>query len=748
MSSTEEITGKINAVIFNNKQTGFHVLKVSVDNDLIRVVGTYPGLNLASGLRAKFHGKWETHSTYGKQLTSHSCEIVPEKTKAGIVSYLTSQIPTIGPVTAHRMYDALGDELLSILDTDPDRIRSLPFLTSSQSDAICKEWSVANDKRDTSIYLSNLGLSSNQIRSAYTHFGSSLRNMMSDDPYCIMKANGIGFATADQAARRLGVGPDDTKRIRAMVLHVVNELASSEGHTFVSSQQVFEYVNKRLFKKGGIDPFSHGEFLSESHFYTALSQCSGAGDVVVVDDRIYAARHYINEQSIATSIAQLLLKQPRKFQDLTERLAQFEESNKIGLGPDQKSAYHLLERSRLAVITGYPGTGKTTLITSFVDLFEKENLSYTLMSPTGIAAKRLSQVTKRPASTIHRSFGFKKDGTWEFNPANKYCVDAIIVDEMSMVDSSLFAHLVNSISPETTLILIGDNAQLPSVGAGSVLHNLINSPDVPHVSLTKIYRQGHTSDIITVAHSILNNAPIDTGFNRESEFLFLPMRTDGVIDEIKKLCMKLKDGNRNFQVIAPMYDGVLGVNNLNIKLRSVLNPSVIESKSVHVKSGETNIYEGDRIMVIKNDYERMIFNGDVGKVLRINIKDDEVEVKIFSWCDQDGTSTKYIDKVMTFKIEEVRTMLKVAYACTAHKCQGQEFDYVIMPMTSDYGIMLYKNLMYTAITRAKKKVFLFGDPNAFIQAVTNNREISRNSHLSHMIHESFQNASVASVHVS
>jgi exodeoxyribonuclease V alpha subunit len=743
----EEVIGRINNIVFCNKQTGFHVLKVTPDGGaLTRVVGTFGGVNLASGLKAKFYGKYENHSTYGRQLTASTCEVIPEKTKSGLVSYLTSQVSSIGPITANRLFDAFGEELLTVLDRDPERIRSCAFLTSTQSDSIIREWKQANDQRDSSIYLSTLGLSTNQIRSVYTLFGSSLRDAIKEDPYCLLRANGVGFVTADNAARRLGVGVDDLKRVKAVVLHIINELSVSDGHMYVSSQQILDYASKRLFRKGSIEPFSHGEFLSESHFYKVLSDCIESSEIVVDDHRIYSSKNYICEKESAWSVAQFILKPPRNFEDLDKTLTDFEEKNNIKFSEDQRNAYLLLKKSRFLTVTGFPGTGKTTLITAFVDLFEKQNLSYTMMSPTGIAAKRLSQVTNRPASTIHRSFGFKKDGTWEFSPSNKYAVDAIIVDEMSMVDASLFRHLVTSIHQDTILILVGDSAQLPSVGAGHVLQNLIQCPDVPHVSLTQIYRQGKTSDIVAVAHSILKNDLIDTSFNRDSEFVFLPMLQDSVVGELKKLASKLKDGNKNFQVISPMYDGELGVNNLNIKLRSILNPTVIENKSVHIRSGETDIYEGDRVMVIKNDYDRMIFNGDVGKVVRIDIKNDEVDVKIHAWFDQDSNTAKYVDKVMTFKVEEARSMLKVAYACTAHKCQGQEFDYVVMPMTSEYGIMLYRNLVYTAITRAKKKVFLFGDPNSFLHAIGNNRETVRNSNMSTLIHSFHDQSSVASVH--
>jgi exodeoxyribonuclease V alpha subunit len=375
------------------------------------------------------------------------------------------------------------------------------------------------------------------------------------------------------------------------------------------------------------------------------------------------------------------------------------------------------------------------MISAFVNLFESRKLNYSLLSPTGIAAKRLSQVTGKSASTIHRALGFKKDGSWEFHSGNKYVVDAVIVDEMSMVDASTFHHLVTSLPDTTILIMVGDPAQLPSVGAGYVLHNLMGCPVVPHVSLTKIYRQGRTSDIITVAHSILNGSAIDTSFNPDSEFVFLPFPKDQVVGEICKLATALKGRKKNFQVVAPMYDGELGVNNLNQELRDVLNPGCLEKKAPHVKSGETDLYEGDRVMVVKNDYDRMIFNGDVGKITKISLKDDEVHVKVFEWFDHESPTPRYIDKVMTFKVEEARNVLKVAYACTTHKVQGQEFDYVLMPMTSQYGIMLYKNLVYTAITRAKTKVFVFGDPNAFLYAVRNNRETTRNSRLRELVHD-------------
>jgi exodeoxyribonuclease V alpha subunit len=407
----------------------------------------------------------------------------------------------------------------------------------------------------------------------------------------------------------------------------------------------------------------------------------------------------------------------------------------VALSDEQRQAFMMLNQSRVCVISGYPGTGKTLLISAFVHLFEKFHMHYALLSPTGIAAKRLSQVTGKTASTIHRALGYGRDGDWEFNSHNKYSVDAVIVDETSMVDGATFYHLISALPASTILILVGDSNQLPSVGAGYVLNNLMRCPEIPHVALTRIYRQAKKSDIVTVARSILEGEPVDTRFNKESEFVFLNFPRDKIINEICELTARMKAKNANFQVIAPTYDGLLGVNNLNMELREVLNPEFISGKAAKLKHGETDLYEGDRVMVVRNDYDRMIFNGDVGKIQRISLKNDEIEVKIFEWFDQEATTSKYIDKIFTFKVEEARQVLRVAYACTAHKCQGQEFDYIIMPMTMQYGIMLYRNLIYTAITRAKKKVFLFGDPNAFSFAVGNARETVRNSALKELTAE-------------
>jgi exodeoxyribonuclease V alpha subunit len=730
----EYLTGKIQGVLFNNKNNGFCVLKVKPDKgNLLRLCGTFPEVKLEAGLCVKASGKYETHATYGLQFTASTLEVIPEPGRKGIINYISTNINSIGLITASKLYDYFGEDLVNILNKSIHRLNECQFLTARQIDTITKEWNEVNESRNASLFLSELGLTGHQIKSAYTKYGSETRIKINENPYNLCNCPGIGFVTSDNAARKLNISVDDPKRVKAVIKYSIEELVRSDGHMFVHSNQVINHINSRLFKKSGIEHFSHGDFISESQYYSNLKSLIDSGDIISHNNCLYIPEGWKHEDSIAKIISNRLTKPPFPFKSINEFISKYEKTRNITLSDDQKRALNLLNDSKFITISGYPGTGKTTLISAFVTLFDQYNLDYNLLSPTGIAAKRLSQVTGKLATTIHRTLGYKKDGTWEFHSGNKFHTDAIIVDEMSMVDSSTFFHLLDAISSESIVVLVGDSAQLPSVGPGYILNNLLSNPDVPQVSLHHIFRQGKTSDIIQIAHSILNNDIIDTSHNPESEFLFFRLTDNEIINEVCKLTSKLKEMGRNFQVISPMHEGILGVNNLNQELRDILNPRSLLKTTNFIKSGETGLYEGDRVMVVKNDYDKMVFNGDLGKIVSINHKSDEVQVKIFGWFDQDASIPKYIDKVISFTVEEARILLKVAYACTTHKCQGQEFDYVIMPMSSQFGIMLYKNLVYTSITRAKRKVFMFGNPEAFLSAVNNSRDTKRNSNLNALI---------------
>jgi len=729
----EEVVGKVNGILFSNKGTGYHVLKVASEpgGEKVTVRGSFPGFPITPGVKARFSGRWEEHATYGRQLAAQTCELLVEKGRNGVITYLVNNVSSIGPVTAGKLYAHFGDDLIDVLEKSPERLSECDFLAQKQMEAIVEEWKKSSEQRSVSIFLTDLGLTSSQVRSVYTVFGADATKKARENPYCLYECPGVGFPTADAAARKLGVGRDDPRRVSAMIQYCITDLSHAEGHMYVTSDQVLKH-SKRLFRNG-LDHFSHGDFISEAHYYPALSELKKAGLIVSDGTKLYLRKNWEYEFSAAEFAAQSLSNGPRDLGDLAANLAAFERGKGIELSPEQRDAFMLLARSRLVAVTGYPGTGKTTLISAFVHLFESLNLDYFLLSPTGIAAKRLSQVTGKPASTIHRAFGYKHDGGWDFCESNKFHADAVIVDEMSMVDGETFYHLISALPSTTILVFVGDFEQLPSVGAGFVLKSLMGCPDVPHVALTKIYRQHDQSDIISVAHKVLSGDPIDLSPKEGSQFVFLRYPAADVVDEICSLTSLMKEKGANFQVIAPKYDGELGVNTLNKRLREVLNPESSSGRASKIKHGSCDLYEGDRVMIIKNDYDRNIYNGDVGKVQRISLKDDEVDVRIFNWFDQESSVPRYVDKVFTFKVEECKSSMNVAYACTTHKVQGQEFDYVVMPMTMQYGIMLYRNLVYTAITRAKKKVFLFGDPSAFLYSVSNERETSRNSDLGPLI---------------
>jgi exodeoxyribonuclease V alpha subunit len=729
----EELIGKISGTLFANKGTGYTVVRVILEkgNSKAVVNGVFPDITLDNGVKAKFCGVWGNHPTYGRQFTASACEIIPEKGRTGVMTYLINNVKSIGPVTAGKLYTAFGDDLVSILDNTPERLSECDFLTTQQRQSIQTEWKKSSEQRTVSIFLADFGLNGTQIRSVYSTFGARATELIKANPYCLYECSGIGFSTADQVAKKLGIGRDDLRRVSALIIYSMDELSRSDGHTYVVSEDIFNQT-KKLFRQG-LESFSHGDYLSESAYYTCLTELKKSGVIVSNGTKLYLKNNWIFESEAARHVSDLLKSGAPSFGDLDEILSSFEERRNIKLSDEQRDAFFMLKKFRVCVISGYPGTGKTTLVSAFVDLFEKKNLDYFLLSPTGIAAKRLSQVTGKVASTIHRALGYNRDGGWKFGANNKFYADAIIVDEMSMVDSETFYRLMTALTPSTVVILVGDAAQLPSVGAGYVLNSLLSCPDVPHVFLKRIYRQSDQSDIISVAHQILAGSDIDLSFRQKSQFVFMRYSLEAVVEEVCKLTALMKEKGSNFQLIAPKYDGQLGVNNLNKSLRPVLNPEFASKRAAYIKHGTSDLYEGDRVMIIKNDYDRMIFNGDTGKVQRISLKDDEVEVRVFNWFDQESSVPRYVDKVFTFSVEECRMMLTVAYACTAHRCQGQEFDYVIMPMTMQYGIMLYRNLVYTAITRAKKKVFLFGDPDAFLFSVKNERETMRNSDLSLLI---------------
>jgi exodeoxyribonuclease V alpha subunit len=439
---------------------------------------------------------------------------------------------------------------------------------------------------------------------------------------------------------------------------------------------------------------------------------------------VYLPELYRYERDGAVKLSQFMA--PSKLDiDLRTFLDDYQRGNQIDLSDAQREAIQKLIENKILVLTGLPGTGKTTLIRAIVRLFKAAGVASLLMAPTGIAAKRLSAVTGEQASTIHRTFGWT--GTsWQFNSSNKFGVGAVIVDEMSMVDQELFYRVLDALHPATMLVLVGDDAQLPSVGPGNVLRELLACPSLSHVRLTHIFRQSQQSTIVIAAHQInKGQAPKLEGRQPNEEFQFLLTQDEGlIVQRIVQLAVKLKAKDANFQVLSPKYDGTIGVHALNIAIREQLNP--LNGQKEH-KVGKLHFREGDRLMVVKNDYKLNVSNGDMGKLTAIDR--NHLLVRIH------GVGKDQPDTYVEIPKSAALHMLRLAYCITVHKCQGSEFDTVVMPIVRSQGRMLQRNLFYTAITRAKKKCILIGDVASVYKAVGNDKVVQRNTVFARAINE-------------
>ncbi|HED05388.1 MAG TPA: hypothetical protein ENI61_01730, partial [Ignavibacteria bacterium] len=417
---------RISSIVYSDKSTDFYILRVKpiIGLNATTVKGCFFEFNPVVGLKVSFKGKWVEDPRYGKQLNAYSFNFMEDKTRIGIISFLSSNITSIGPITAQKLYDHLGTDLKNVLDNDPERIKKLDFLTSVQSKAICDEWKKNNQLRTSAIFLTDLGFTPLQIRSIYKEFGVLTIQIVKKNPYSVTDCSSVGFQSADNAARSLGISVDDPMRVKSMILFLMEDLSRSEGHMWVTSSMIRSAVFN-MFKKLNLTPFTHGEYMSDSHFFSALQELKSDGEIISKNDKLYLATDWKMESESAENIAKRIVIEPIKFKNVPSILKKYEHSHNIELSDEQCSAIMSLSNTRLSVITGFPGTGKTTLIRSFAYLFDELNLNYSLLSPTGIAAKRLSFITKKSASTIHRALGYTREGTWEFGQYNKYSVDAV-----------------------------------------------------------------------------------------------------------------------------------------------------------------------------------------------------------------------------------------------------------------------------------------------------------------------------------
>jgi exodeoxyribonuclease V alpha subunit len=682
------------------------------------VTGHFFGISyLALKTVLEIEGEWGNHSKYGRQFKVHKWRPWAKTSKD--VSYFLDKcveifsdqqlLQRVVNRWGVRTYDVLmGDEVFEVASNEEER----KALNSAKN-----KWQTVRGIAALSDLLQEYDFGPSVVASIFNQFGFDSIEVISQNPYRLLEIEGISFHRVDFLANRRGIEPGDLRRIAGAVLWVIRDQVRQQGHLFVRRGDL-TYLLNELSLQEQVEPFVVSN-LSAS-IESALIELERVGAVKVDPGvGVYTPEIYLYERGAAAKLSKFLTPLELII-DLERFLKEYEKVNDITLSDLQREAVIQLLAHRVLIITGAPGTGKTTLIRTFVQLFKQLGMTYMLMAPTGIAAKRLASVTGVEAQTIHRALRY--DGfQWGLDSSDPLETQAVILDEASMLDQEVFYRLLDALESHTMLVLVGDDAQLPSVGPGNVLRELLACKAIPHVQLDQVFRQAETSDIVLAAHNIRKGvSPLGLPFKKDSEFRFVQMsNNEDIANMVVQMATKLKGRDANFQVLSPKYDGVVGVNNLNHLLRNELNPD----------KGQNNwklldVRVGDRLMIIQNNYKLNVYNGDIGKLKAIN--KDSLTLKIHGV----GHTP---DMNVNIPKELAPQMLKLAYAVTVHRCQGEEFETIILPLVRAHGRMLQRNLFYTAITRARKRVWVLGDTEAVIKAVANDKVVQRNTVLRDLI---------------
>jgi exodeoxyribonuclease V alpha subunit len=723
----EFVSGRVCRIVYNNDS--FYVLNFlaadGVAQGLMSARGNVYGLvQLKQDVPIKLVGKWTKHPKYGPQFSFQSWEPWAE-TVEDVTLFLHTCVEGFSDRSlAEAMVRGLGLRTFQTLTETPAEVFALPppGTTAEALEGAVLGWERALAVRDLSTLLKAGGLTGQEIQAAMGHFGMEAAKVVRENPFRLMEIPGFDFPKVDRLASQLGGLPSDPRRIEGVVLWALQDSAKQNGHLCLPRGEipaaVIDLMRDYSLAALPTDNDTEGAYAKAVDNLVergALKLDSSVG--------VYLPDLYRYERESAAMLTKLLLPSTISI-DPKPFLEDYERTSHITFSDAQRQVVEQITQHRVFVLTGLPGTGKTTAVRALVRLFDEARIKFALMAPTGIAAKRLAAVTGHHAATIHRALRY--DGSvWGHGPSNRFIVEAVIVDEMSMVDQELLYRLLSALQPETILVLVGDDAQLPSVGPGNVLRELVDCPDIPNVRLTQIFRQTERSGIVLQSHTINRGDMLTLGNPKDdNEFKFVRMSDEETIVRfIVETAAKLKSRNANFQVLSAKYDGTVGVNNLNERLRDRLNPELSGMKVW--KRGDLCFRLGDRLMVVKNDYKLHVYNGDMGKLTRIGY--DSLTVRIH------GVGEQSYDMEIEIPFDMAEEKLRLAYAITVHKCQGSEFDTILMPIVKTQGRMLQRNLLYTAVTRARRRVWLVGEEAAVQRSIMNNKVIHRNTAFSKVI---------------
>ncbi|MBI5302642.1 MAG: ATP-dependent RecD-like DNA helicase [Chloroflexi bacterium] len=719
----QSLRGTIERITFYNEENGYTVARFLPEGkpDTITIVGNLMGANVGESL--SLDGIWTNHPQHGRQFEIKHFSLQYPATVQGLRKYLGSGlIKGVGPVTAERIVKHFGLDTLDVIETDVARLREVDGVGPKRIEIIQRGWAEQKQIKEVMLFLQSHGVSTSLAVKIYKAYGDGALNIVRNDPYRLARDIwGIGFLTADKIARAMGIQPSDPARIEAGVRYVLGQF-SDDGHVFALRTDLIRAATEALD--------ASAQLVEE-----AIARLAQAEEVFVEDEAVYLIPFYYAEIGVANRLKELVA-QPRtrleefRALDWASAFEWVAQKNRIALTAKQQEAVKTALTSKVSVLTGGPGTGKTTSVRALIQLLKAKRKTFKLAAPTGRAAKRLSEATGETAQTLHRLLEFKPYEGNKFlrDRDNPLDADLIIVDELSMIDLLLMNALLKALDLWSHVLLIGDPDQLPSVGAGSVLRDLIASQFVPVVALDVIFRQAEESLIITNAHRI--NQGEMPQFTQVAKDFFLfkesePEQAAQRVVEVVKTRIPNKfgmDAIEDIQVLSPMHRGTVGVGALNQSLQDALNPAAERKKEQ--RHGSRVFRVGDKVLQTRNNYDKQVFNGDLGRVVSVDSEDQVLGV------DFDGARVEY-------EFGELDELVH-AFAMSVHKSQGSEYRAVVIPLLTQHYLMLQRNLLYTAVTRAKELVVLVGTPKAIALAVKNNKIVQRNSRLAKRLQEPAQ----------
>ena len=718
----------IEEITFRNETNGWTVAQVRLDRERLAAVGVMPFVG--AGEHVRLTGEWTEHPEYGRQIKVSQCESIRPATKSGMEKYLASGlIKGVGPSTARLIIQHFGVHALDILESEPERLIEIPGIGPKRVAMIAESFKEQMEMRNTMMFLQQYDISPALSMKIYRRFGDRTQEILKSNPYRLVDdVPGVGFKTADRIALSIGIAPEAPERLASGLRYALGNAATVSGHVYLPREALIWQAKQLL----GAD-----EDLLDDALRTLLINRSLVSVPIDEVDAIYLPAMYEAEIDVARRMAELIrAAQGEVFDGVESAIDEYEREEGVTLCLEQREGVTEAVTGGVTIITGGPGTGKTTGIKCVIRLMARQG-EVLLTAPTGRAAKRMSEATGCPAKTIHRLLEFSgEEGRFARNEDNQLKAKMVIVDEMSMVDLFLMRSLLKALKPGTRLVMVGDADQLPSVGAGNVLGDLIDSGVAPVVRLTQIFRQAGESMIIRNAHRI-NHGEMPIMNGKGSDFFIerrdtLPAAADSMIQLVSRRLPEYMgfDPLRDIQVLSPTKKGDIGVQSLNRLLQDVLNPAQ-RGKNERVR-GETRFRVGDKVMQVRNNYQLEwiregekgvgVFNGDMGFITGIDPEEHLVEVTF-----DDEREAEYDDEIL----EE----LELAYCVSVHKSQGSEFPAVVMPVWNWPPLLMTRNLFYTAVTRAKKLVVLVGRESCVARMVSNNQIIRRYSALSRRLIE-------------